>query len=126
MAHAEMLALREAARKEGGRLMGSTLYVTLEPCAMCAGRPSTPGSRESFSARSTDGRAAAGPLRISRTDGSCIPSKWPAAFWSRNARRFFRRFLKKNADYQRILPLILLTFFEQCGYGATGIAPASL
>ncbi len=36
-AHAEMLALREAARKEGGRLAGSTLYVTLEPCAMCAG-----------------------------------------------------------------------------------------
>ena len=36
-AHAEMLALREAAREEGGRLAGSTLYVTLEPCAMCAG-----------------------------------------------------------------------------------------
>lgn len=37
MAHAEMLVLREAIRKEGGRLDGSTLYVTLEPCAMCAG-----------------------------------------------------------------------------------------
>ena len=36
-AHAEMLALRAAAREEGGRLSGSTLYVTLEPCAMCAG-----------------------------------------------------------------------------------------
>ena len=36
-AHAEMLALRAAAREEGGRLAGSTLYVTLEPCAMCAG-----------------------------------------------------------------------------------------
>lgn len=36
-AHAEMLVLREAARLEGGRLAGSTLYVTLEPCAMCAG-----------------------------------------------------------------------------------------
>ena len=37
MAHAETLVLKEAARLEGGRLFGSTLYVTLEPCAMCAG-----------------------------------------------------------------------------------------
>ncbi len=37
-AHAEILALREAARKLGRwRLTGATLYVTLEPCAMCAG-----------------------------------------------------------------------------------------
>jgi tRNA(adenine34) deaminase len=37
-AHAEVLALRRAARKLGNyRLTGSTLYVTIEPCAMCAG-----------------------------------------------------------------------------------------
>jgi tRNA(adenine34) deaminase len=37
-AHAEMLALREAAAASGNyRLSGATLYVTLEPCAMCAG-----------------------------------------------------------------------------------------
>jgi len=37
-AHAEVLALREAARKlDRWRLTGTTLYVTLEPCAMCAG-----------------------------------------------------------------------------------------
>ena len=37
-AHAEILALREAARATGSwRLLGVTLYVTLEPCAMCAG-----------------------------------------------------------------------------------------
>ncbi len=37
-AHAEMIALREAARTLGGwRLMGVTLYCTLEPCPMCAG-----------------------------------------------------------------------------------------
>ncbi len=36
--HAELLALREAARIAGSwRLAGCTLYVTLEPCAMCAG-----------------------------------------------------------------------------------------
>ena len=37
-AHAEMLALREAAlTEENYRIPGSTLYVTLEPCAMCSG-----------------------------------------------------------------------------------------
>jgi tRNA(adenine34) deaminase len=37
-AHAEILALREASRHlEGWRLLDTALYVTLEPCAMCAG-----------------------------------------------------------------------------------------
>jgi tRNA(adenine34) deaminase len=37
-AHAEMIALRTAAKALGNyRLNGCTLYVTLEPCAMCAG-----------------------------------------------------------------------------------------
>ncbi|MFZ1937486.1 MAG: tRNA adenosine(34) deaminase TadA [Terracidiphilus sp.] len=37
-AHAEVVAMREAARALGNyRLTGCTLYVTLEPCAMCAG-----------------------------------------------------------------------------------------
>jgi tRNA(adenine34) deaminase len=37
-AHAELLALQEAARALGRwRLTGVTVYVTLEPCAMCAG-----------------------------------------------------------------------------------------
>jgi len=38
LAHAELLALREAAAGTAGwRLGGTTLYVTLEPCPMCAG-----------------------------------------------------------------------------------------
>ena len=38
LAHAEVLALQAAARALGAwRLTGVTLYVTLEPCAMCAG-----------------------------------------------------------------------------------------
>lgn len=38
VAHAEILALREAARALGSwRLLGVTLYSTLEPCAMCSG-----------------------------------------------------------------------------------------
>ena len=37
-AHAEMIALREAAQQLGNyRLLDTTLYVTLEPCIMCAG-----------------------------------------------------------------------------------------
>ena len=37
-AHAEMLALRKACEKTGNyRLTGAALYVTLEPCVMCAG-----------------------------------------------------------------------------------------
>jgi tRNA(adenine34) deaminase len=37
-AHAEIVALREAAREMGNyRLPGATVYVTIEPCAMCAG-----------------------------------------------------------------------------------------
>jgi tRNA(adenine34) deaminase len=38
LAHAELLALREAAlRVRGWRLAGCSMYVTLEPCPMCAG-----------------------------------------------------------------------------------------
>jgi len=37
-AHAEIQAIREAARRAGNyRLSGATLYVTIEPCTMCAG-----------------------------------------------------------------------------------------
>ena len=38
LAHAELLALRQAAAAVGGwRLVGCMMFVTLEPCAMCAG-----------------------------------------------------------------------------------------
>lgn len=36
-AHAELLCLRKGMEQLGSRLTGCTLYVTLEPCAMCAG-----------------------------------------------------------------------------------------
>ena len=38
LAHAEVMAIRQAARElDSWRLVGCTLYVTLEPCPMCAG-----------------------------------------------------------------------------------------
>ncbi len=37
-AHAEVIVLRRAAKRAGNyRILGATLYVTIEPCAMCAG-----------------------------------------------------------------------------------------
>lgn len=39
-AHAEVIVLRDAGRRCGHRLTGAVLYVTLEPCAMCAGAAS--------------------------------------------------------------------------------------
>ena len=48
-AHAELLVLREAAAKLGSeRLAACDLYVTLEPCAMCAGAISHAGIRRLY------------------------------------------------------------------------------
>ena len=68
LGHAEILALRQAAARLGGwRLSGCTLYVTLEPCAMCAGalvhsRVRAPGVRD----RGPQGRL----LRVARQPGA--------------------------------------------------------
>lgn len=38
LAHAEIIAIRQASKEIGGwRLIGCTMYVTIEPCPMCAG-----------------------------------------------------------------------------------------
>ena len=48
-AHAEIVALREAARALGNyRLAATTMYVTIEPCSMCAGRSFRPVSHASY------------------------------------------------------------------------------
>jgi tRNA(adenine34) deaminase len=58
-AHAEMLVLRAGAEALGNeRLLGTTLYVTLEPCAMCAGAASLARvSRVVFAAEDPKGGA---------------------------------------------------------------------
>jgi tRNA(adenine34) deaminase len=43
-AHAEIVALRDAARNGNYRLTGATLCVTIEPCLMCVGRSCTRAS----------------------------------------------------------------------------------
>lgn len=69
-AHAEVLALRAAATAVGNyRLPGSTLYVTLEPCAMCAGAIiHARVARVVFGARDPKGGAAGGVFSILGTE----------------------------------------------------------
>ncbi len=48
-AHAEVVALRTAALELGNyRLNGASLYVTIEPCAMCAGRYGAGAHRKAY------------------------------------------------------------------------------
>ena len=58
--HAELLAIDAACKKLGGwRLWECELFVTLEPCPMCAGPSSTAASGGWYTARQTPRRAAA-------------------------------------------------------------------
>lgn len=65
-AHAEILALRAAGEALGGwRLPGTTLYVTLEPCVMCAGAISLARvERLVYGAADPKGGAAGGVLDV--------------------------------------------------------------
>jgi tRNA(adenine34) deaminase len=69
-AHAEILALREAAARLGNyRLPEATLYVTLEPCAMCAGALVTARiKRLVFGARDLRFGAVRSKFRIADSD----------------------------------------------------------
>ena len=69
-AHAEILALREAGRRLANyRLPGTTLYVTLEPCAMCAGALiHARVDRVVFGARDPKGGAAGSVFELLGTD----------------------------------------------------------
>ncbi len=65
-AHAEMLAIRAALGRRGtGRLDGCDLYVTLEPCAMCAGAIAHARLRRVyFGAEDTKGGAVENGIRL--------------------------------------------------------------
>ena len=76
-AHAEMLAIREACAATGSeRLTGADLYVTLEPCAMCAAAISFARLRRLYYA-ATDpkgGAVASGPRFFSQPTCHHVPN----------------------------------------------------
>lgn len=90
LCHAEMLALAEAAGKIGDwRLYGCDVYVTLEPCAMCAGAMINSRVDNVFSARTTKRPVAAARFTTCpSTNDSIIARTLRAEFWKRNAQGF--------------------------------------
>ena len=82
--HAEMEAMAQANRALGTwRLDGCTLYVTLEPCPMCAGAIlNARVSRVYFGARDREMGACGGVMNLFMEDS---PPPWWAACWRRNA-----------------------------------------
>jgi tRNA(Arg) A34 adenosine deaminase TadA len=85
-AHAEIMALRDAAARLGNyRLPGCTLYVTLEPCAMCAGAIMHARVGASCSARATRRRGRRQRGRPVRRSAPQPPYAVPAACWPTNA-----------------------------------------
>ena len=91
-AHAEMVVLREAAARLGApRLPGCDLYVTLEPCAMCAGAISLARLRRLYFAATTQiGPASSTGRGSSTTPPATTSRKWWAA-WRRPKRPSFSR-----------------------------------
>lgn len=77
-AHAEILAIRRAAEALGGRrLNGLTLYVTLEPCPMCAGAVAMSGiSRLVYGAKDAQYGCSGSVYRL--TEDPAFPSFCPA------------------------------------------------
>lgn len=77
-AHAEILALREAAAHLGRwRLRGLTLYVTLEPCPMCAGAAAMSGlARVVYGARDAQYGCCGSVYRL--TEDPALPAYCPA------------------------------------------------
>jgi tRNA(Arg) A34 adenosine deaminase TadA len=95
-AHAEMLAIRAAAAASGSqRLAGCDLYVTLEPCAMCAGAISFARLRRLYYAASDPkgGAVEHGPRFFSQPTCHHRPETYPGIGEARAAellRGFFR------------------------------------
>ena len=97
-AHAEVVALREAARTSGvWNLSGCTLYVTLEPCPMCAG--------------------ALVQARISRLVFGCTDAKAGACGTLMNVAadsRLFHRIKITRGVFEQECRKILQDFFIEC------------
>jgi len=97
-AHAEIVALRAAAQACGNyRLSGSTLYVTIEPCAMCAGAlVHARVGRLVFAAR--EPRAGAVTSRLALLDADFLNHKvsWDEGVEEEAAARLMRQFFRSR------------------------------
>jgi len=96
-AHAEMLVLRSAAAALGNeRLIGATLYVTLEPCAMCAGALSLARvARLVFAAEDSKGGAVLhGPLFFAQPTCHHRPAVTPMTGRAEEAGALLRDFFR--------------------------------
>ena len=89
-AHAELLAIRRASAAAGDwRLNRCTLYVTLEPCPMCAGAIVQARVGRLVYGAADPGQGCAGSLyRICEDPASPTSAKAKAACWRNNAWRF--------------------------------------
>ena len=99
-AHAEVVCIREAARALGSwRLTGCTLYVTLEPCAMCAGAISQARLKRLVYAAADPAQGCAGSVyRISEDPASshfCPADQGPLA---RESARLLEAFFAEHRN----------------------------
>jgi|GEM_PF-4391877 len=87
LAHAELEAIDGACKTLGGwRLWQCELYVTLEPCPMCAGQSSTPVCAVLYTVLRTPRRAPAAVWWIFSVCPTTIDPRWYAAVWRTTAR----------------------------------------
>ena len=95
-AHAEVLALRDAGRRlENYRLPGTTLYVTLEPCPMCAGALVWARvERLVFAAFDTRGGAVASRHHLLQTPDLNHQVLWQGGLMAETSARMLREFFR--------------------------------
>ncbi len=132
-AHAELEAIRDACRRLGSwRLHRCTMYVTLEPCPMCAGASSTPGSAPcAMGPRMTRRGPADRCSTCSRSGSTTVPGSIGAP-WRRSAAvpcgPFSRTCGKKTDFRRRFNPFVTSAgdlFNKKTGYYNTRKARAS-
>jgi len=92
-AHAELEAIRDACRRIGSwRLHRCTMYVTLEPCPMCAGGIINSASRRCATACGTRRRGPAARCSTCLRSASTTTPACTGARWRRSAGTSFRNF----------------------------------
>ena len=98
--HAEIVALREAARNAGNhRLTEATLYVTLEPCAMCVGAISEARiSRVVFGAYDEKAGACGSKLELADTDAIGHNMEINGGLMKDECARVLREFFEARRD----------------------------